>query len=76
MCHLACVGVLSLRSNLKFNVIFKAPQHKRFEHQVQAAQLMFVYFTLISQRVRFNILGEPFLELLMTIEELRHNKMK
>lgn len=42
---------------------------------MKSLELMLVELTLIHGML-LNIFGEPFLELLMVIEELRHDKMK
>jgi hypothetical protein len=37
---------------------------------------MLVDLALVIERMIFNIFGEPFLELFMRIEKLRHDKMQ
>ena len=37
---------------------------------------MLINFSLVGERVGFNIFGEPLLELLVTVEKPWHNKMQ
>lgn len=74
--HLTSMSVLCLGANLKLNVVLESTEHKGFQDQVKASELMFVYFTLISQRVLLNILGEPLLELFVAVKQLGHDKMQ
>ena len=42
---------------------------------MQAVQLRFIYFTCI-QWMSLNVLGEPFLEVIMAVEKFGHYEMK
>jgi hypothetical protein len=70
------MSVLSFGSYLKLNIVLQTSEHEGFQNQVQPSKLMLVDLSLVCQRVLFNVLREPFLELLMGVEELRHDKVE
>ena len=51
-------------------------QHERLEDHVQTPQLMFVELAALVLGGVLDVLGEPFVELVMGIEETRHDEVQ
>ena len=57
------------------NVFLDATQHERFEDHMQPTKLVFVKFVALVLRGILDILRKPLVELVMGIEQTRHDEM-
>jgi len=67
-CHLLAQFVL--------DVFLDTAQHERFEDHMQSTKLVFVEFITLILRGILDILREPFVELVVGIEQARHDEMQ
>ena len=58
------------------NVTFHSPQHKRLQDRMKTTELVLVEPAALILRGIFNILGEPFIELVMRIEQAGHDEVQ
>lgn len=73
--HIAENFLFSFRCDFLLDISLQPSEHKRLQNCMQSFQLMLVEGTLVH-RASLNVFREPFLELLMVIEELRHDEME
>jgi hypothetical protein len=65
-----------LFSQLVLDVSLHAAQHERLENHMKPTQLMLIEPSSTRPSSSFNILREPFRELVMRVEQTRHDEMK
>lgn len=53
-----------------------ATEHEWLEDHVETAELVLVEFTPFVLRGVLDVLGEPFTEFIMRVEETRHDEVK
>jgi hypothetical protein len=58
------------------HVFLDTTQHERFEDHMQSAKLVFVELVALVLSSVLNILREPFVELVMGIEQTRHDEVQ
>ena len=69
-----------METNLVTELVLHVPlyttQHERFEDHMKTAQLMLVELAALVLRSILDVLGEPLVELVMRIEQTRHDEMQ
>lgn len=66
----------NLLAQFVLNMFLDTAQHERFEDHMQPTKLMFVEFVALVLRGILDVLREPFVELVMGIEQTRHDEMQ
>ena len=66
----------NLLAQLILDVTLNATQHEGLEDHMQTSQLMLVQLATFVLCSVLNIFGEPFVELVMRIEQTGHNEMQ
>ena len=67
--------MLILLADLVLDVLLNAAQHERFQNGVQSLNFDLVELFLVLT-VCLDVLGEPLIEQLMGVEEVRHHKVE
>ena len=65
-----------LLAQLVLDMFLDTAQHERFQDHMQSAKLMFVELVTLVLRSILDVLREPLVELVMRIEETRHDEMQ
>lgn len=66
---------LDLIGELILHILLDTPQHERLEDHVQSSQLMRIHGTVLVG-IAFDVLGKPFAEFVVRVEEGGHDKMQ
>jgi hypothetical protein len=65
-----------LVTQLLLHVLLHTTQHERLEDHMQSSQLFRLELTATSASSILNVLGEPFGELLVRVEQRRHDEVE
>ena len=65
-----------LLAQFVLDVFFDTAQHERLEDHMQSTKLMFVEFIALILCSILDVLREPFVKLVMGIEQTRHDEMQ
>lgn len=69
------MGGSHLLAQFVLNVFLDTTQHERFEDHMQSTKLVFVEFVALIFRSILDVLREPLVELVVRVEQARHNEM-
>jgi hypothetical protein len=78
VCHGTHDVNLSFGPELTLHVAFDSSKHERLEDFMKSLDVLLIDHLVACSfdGRRLNVLGEPFLELLMAVEELRHDEVQ
>ena len=65
-----------LLAKLVLHMSLHATQHEGLEDHMKSTKLMLVQFATLVLRSILDVLGEPLVELVMRIEQTRHDEMQ
>ena len=75
VCQVAVDVKLDLVSKLLLHMLLDTTQHEWLQDHMQSPQLVFVELS-VTLCVTLNVLGEPLAELVVRVEQARHDEMK